>query len=94
MSNVIVKGLFQPEWFSECCGLFSSSLLRFSWMMVLWKEAKGMAVLDHTCKKIPFLRTIFVVVVEELKHFCFTFWASSAGPQSGAVVAACILHKM
>lgn len=26
MSNVMVKGLFQPEWFSEFCGLFSSFL--------------------------------------------------------------------
>lgn len=90
----MVKGLFQPKWFSECCGLFSASPLCFSWMMVLWKEAKGMAVLDHTCKKILFLRTIFLVVVEELKPFCFALWASSSGPQSGAVVGTCILHKV
>lgn len=52
------------------------------------KRQRGLydAVLDHTCKKIPFLRTIFLVVVEELKHFGFTFWASSAGPLHRAVV--------
>lgn len=48
----MVKGLFQLKWFSECYGLFSASPLHFSWPMVLWKEAKGMAVLDDTCKKI------------------------------------------
>lgn len=67
-----------PGWW--CCGKRQRGWL--SWIILEKKY--------HFSEQFVFV----VVVVEELKHFCFTFWASSAGPQSGAVVAACILHKV
>lgn len=73
MSNVMVKGLFQPKWFSEYCGLFSVSPLRFSWMMVLWKEAKGMAVLDHTCKKYCFSEQFFLLLLLKSSNISASF---------------------
>lgn len=46
-------------------------------MMVVWKEAKGMAVLDHTCKKIPFLRATFLLLLKS---------SNISGSFSGAAV--------
>lgn len=87
---VIIK--CQMSWlrgFSSLSGSLSTvvylpvSPLHFSWVMVSWKEAKGMAKGIILEKKILFLRTIFFVVVEELKYFCFLFYGQQCRTTEG-----------
>lgn len=93
MSNVMVKGLFQPKWFSEYCGLSLCLPLAFFLGDGVVERGKGDGKGDHTWKKNTVSQNNFFLLLLKNSNISASFFmASSVGPQRGAVVRACVLH--